>query len=109
MSNQSRASNDKPPTIQDITREIETKSKGGGYIYRGERKLHKEHPYNGKVSSNLWREYSIEEGPFDIELVQKEMLAAAKKHTGGPPPGLSVGCRSITEYSRRFHTGDDRF
>ena len=85
MSNQSSTSNDKPPTIQDIIHEIEQKSKGGGYIYRGERKLHKEHPYKGKVSSNLWREYGIEEGHFNIELVQKEMLAAVKKHTGDLP------------------------
>ena len=85
MSNQSDTSNDKPLTVQDIIHEIEQKSKGGGYIYRGERQLHKNPPYNGKVSSNLWREYGIEEGHFDIELVQKEMLAAAKKHTGDLP------------------------
>ena len=85
MANQSNTQNDKQITIQDIFHEIETKSKGGGYIYRGERKLRKEHPYNGKVSSNLWREYGIEEGLFDIELVQEEMLAAAKKHTGDLP------------------------
>ena len=85
MSNQSSTSNDKPRKVQDIIHEIEQKSTGGGYIYRGERKLHKEHPYNGKISSNLWREYGIEEGHFDIELVQKEMLAAAKKHTGDLP------------------------
>ena len=85
MSNQSSASNDKQLKIQDIIRKIQKKSKGGGYIYRGERELHKDPPHNGKVSSNLWREYGIEEGHFDIELVQKEMLAAAKKHTGDLP------------------------
>ena len=85
MSNQSSTSNDKQLTIQDIVHEIEQKSKGGGYIYRGERELHKDPPHNGKVSSNLWREYGIEEGHFNIELVQKEMLAAAKKHTGDLP------------------------
>lgn len=90
MSNQPNTSNDKPRTIQDIISEIERKSKGGGYIYRGERELHKEHPYNGKVSSNLWREYGIEEGTFEIELVQKEMLAAAKKHTGDLPQDFRV-------------------
>ena len=85
MSNQSSTSNDKQLTIQDLIREIEQKSKGVGYIYRGERQLHKDPPHNGKVSSNLWREYGIEEEHFDIELVQKEMLAAAKKHTGDLP------------------------
>ena len=69
MSNESSTSDDKPRTVEDTIREIETKSKDGGYIYRGEHKLYKEHPYNGKVSSNLWREYGIEEGHFDIELV----------------------------------------
>ena len=79
MSNQSNTSNDKPRTVQDIIREIEQKSKGGGYIYRGERKC------NPKVSSKLYRDFEIETGNFDIELVQKEMLAAAKKHTGDLP------------------------
>ena len=72
----------KPRTVQDIISEIEQKSKGGGYIYRGERKLHKEPPYNGKVSSNLWREYCIEEEYFDIEIVQRKMLNDARKHVG---------------------------
>ena len=43
--------------IKVIINTIESKTADGGYIYRGERKLHKEHPYYGKVSSNLWREY----------------------------------------------------
>jgi len=85
MSNQSSTSNDKQLTIQDIIHQIEQKSKGGGYIYRGERKLNEAPPYNGRVSSNLWREYGIEDEKFDIERVQKELLAAAKKHTGTSP------------------------
>ena len=104
MSNQSNASGEKPPTVQDIIREIEQKSEGGGYIYRGERKRYEGPPYYGKVSSNLWREYGIEEEHFDIELVQKELLAAAKKHTGDLPQdfrldvltSLNIG-RELTE------------
>ena len=104
MSNQSNASNEKPPTVQDILREIEQKSEGGGYIYRGERKRYEGPPYYGKVSSNLWREYGIEREHFDIELVQKELLAAAKKHTGDLPQdfrldvitSLNIG-RELTE------------
>lgn len=104
MSNQSNASGEKPQTVQDILREIEQKSEGGGYIYRGERKRYEGPPYYGKVSSNLWREYGIEEGPFNIELVQKELLAAAKKHTGDLPQdfrpdvitSLNIG-RELTE------------
>ena len=68
MSKQPNTSNDKPQTIQDIIREIEKKSKGGGYIYRGERKC------NPNVSSKLYRDFEIETGSFDIELVQQEML-----------------------------------
>ena len=79
MSNQSNISNDEPRTVQDIIRAIEAKSAGGGYIYRGERKRHT------KVSSNLYREYDIDEEHFDIEVVQAEMLNDAKKHIGDLP------------------------
>ena len=79
MSNQSNASYKKPQTVQDIIREIVQKSEEGGYIYRGERKQ------NPKVSSKLYRDFEIEDDQFDIEVVQKELLAAAKKHTGDLP------------------------
>ncbi len=61
--------------VKDIIHLIETKSAGGGYIYRGERRCY------CKVSSSLYRQYGIEREHSDIEVVQKEMLAAAKKHT----------------------------
>ena len=89
MSTQSKQ--EKPPlTIQDIISTIESKSSDGGYIYRGERKLHNEHPYCGKVSSNLWREYCIENEHFDIEVIQKELLSAAKKHIGQLPQDYRI-------------------
>ena len=97
MSNQSNTSNDKPQTVQDIINKIEQKSKGGGYIYRGERKCYEGHPYYGKVSSNLWREYGIEHGAFDIELVQKELLAAAKKHIGSLPQDFRLDGTAILD------------
>ncbi len=84
MSNRSSPSNDKPRTVQDIISEIEQKSKGGGYIYRGERKC------NPKVSSKLYRDFEIEAEHFNIELVQKEMLVAAKRHTGDLPQDFRV-------------------
>ena len=89
MSNQTDHEN-QSLTIQDIISTIESKSSDGGYIYRGERKLHKEHPYCGKVSSNLWREYGIDEEQFDIEVIQKELLNAAKKHIGQLPQDYRV-------------------
>ena len=103
MSNQSSTSNDKPRTVQDIISEIEKKSKGGDYIYRGERKC------NPKVSSKLYRDFEIEDEGFDIELVQKELLAAAKKHTGDLPQDFRLDVMAppnviveLTEKARDF-------
>ena len=103
MSNQSSTSNDKQLTIQDIIYEIEQKSAGGGYIYRGERKC------NSKVSSKLYRDFEIETEGFDIELIQKELLAAAKKHTGDLPQDFRLDSTvpptvmtELTEKARDF-------
>ena len=104
-----KTSNKKPRTVQDIIREIEQKSAGGGYIYRGERECYEGHPYYGTVSSNLWREYGIEDEQFDIELVQKELLTAAKKHTGDLPQDFRLDVMAppnviveLTEEARNF-------
>ena len=98
-----KTSNKKPQTVQDIIREIEQKSEGGGYIYRGERKC------NPKVTSKLYRDFEIEDEDFDIELVQKEMLAAAKKHTGDLPQDFRLDVMAppnliaeLTEKARDF-------
>ena len=64
---------------------IEEKSADGDYIYRGETKCHRKPPHCGKVSSSLWREYFSDVGPFNIEVVQKEMLSDAKRHMGNLP------------------------
>ena len=74
MKNESKPSNEK--TVQDILDELQRKSSGGGYIYRGENKCHP------SVSSSLYREFDINDDNFDIELVEKEMLSDAKKHIG---------------------------
>ena len=74
MKNESETSNEK--TVQDILDELQRKSSGGGYIYRGENKCHP------SVSSSLYREFDINDDNFDIELVEKEMLSDAKKHIG---------------------------
>ncbi len=66
--------------IKEKINEIEEKSGDGGYIYRGERQC------NEKVSSNLYRDFDVgDTEDFDIEVVQKEMLNGAKKHTGHLP------------------------
>ena len=67
--------------VKEKINEIEKKSGDGGYIFRGERQC------NDKVSSNLYRDFDVGDVQvFDIEVVQKEMLNGAKKHTGQLPP-----------------------
>ena len=80
-SNQSNTSNEKPCTVEDIIRIIQKKTAYGDYLFRGERQ------YNyDKVSSKLYRDFDdIDAKEFDIEVVQKEMLNGAKKHTGHLP------------------------
>ena len=95
MSNQT-----KHEKIKVIINTIESKTADGGYIYRGERKLHKEHPYYGKVSSNLWREYRMDDARFDIEVIQKELLNSAKKHIGQLPQDYRVDYTASRGVSR---------
>ena len=67
-------------TVFEKIQEIAAKSASGDYIYRGEPKCYP------KVSSTLYRDYDDTEARgFDIEVVQKEMLNGAKKHTGYLP------------------------
>ena len=73
--NQNDPSNENLRTVDDIIRLIETKSTGAGYIYRGEEKCY------CKVSSSLYRQYGMKIEHSDIEVIQKETLAAAEKHT----------------------------
>ena len=60
--------------------EIAAKSVDGDYIYRGEPKCYETPPYCGKISSSLWREYCLDEKLFDIEIIQEQMLDAAKSY-----------------------------
>ena len=81
--------NDKSDSQNELSRvlekiqEIVKKSAGGDYIYRGEPEQYKEEPYDGKVSSNLYREYlDVEAEHFDITVVQKEILDKARDYIG---------------------------
>lgn len=66
-------------TVEEIIRDIEKRAVAGDYIYRGEHECYE------KVSSSLYREYAdIEAEHFDIEVIEREMLAVARKHTGHP-------------------------
>ena len=64
--------------ILKIMSEIVELSADGDYIFRGESKCHP------KVSSSLYCQYpDVETEHFDIEVVQRDILQEAKKHTGG--------------------------
>ncbi len=80
-SNQSNTSNERPGTVEDIIQIIQKKTAEGDYLFRGERQYD-----NEKVSSKLYRDFDdLDTEGFDIEVVQKEMLNGAKKHTGHLP------------------------
>ena len=68
--------NDQLNSVLGKIQEIVKLSAEGDYLYRGEPEC-----YN-KVSSGLYRQYSdIEAENFDIEVVQNEILEAAKRYT----------------------------
>ena len=68
--------NDQLNSVLEKIQEIVKLSANGDYLYRGEPECYE------KVSSGLYREYSkIEAENFDIEVVQKEILDAAKRYT----------------------------
>ena len=86
-------------TIDDIIDDIKQKSADGDYIYRGERQPH------CKVSSALYRKYFNDEKPnvdfedfdfehFDMRIIQKAILNAAKKHIGEPPKHIEIETRN---------------
>ena len=74
-----------PSTVDEILRKIEEKANTGEYLYRGEPEHYKEHPYYGKVSSKLYRDFleredfDVEAEHFDMEVVQEAMLSAARR------------------------------
>ena len=82
MNTQSKFQNELNRILEKI-QEIVEKSADGDYIYRGEPEQYKEKPYDGKVSSNLYREYpEVEAEHFDITVVQKEILDKAREYLG---------------------------
>ena len=62
--------------VLEKVQEIAEKSADGDYIYRGEPEHYE------KVSSSLYREHpEIETEHFDIEIIQNEIIEAAKRYT----------------------------
>ena len=68
--------------IFEILQKIAAKSADGVFIYRGESEHFKEEPYDGKVSSSLWRKCrkENESEEFDVEAIQDQMLKIAKDY-----------------------------
>ncbi|MYK95967.1 FRG domain-containing protein, partial [Candidatus Poribacteria bacterium] len=75
-SNQPNISNDKPHTVEDIIRAIETKSADGNYIFRGEPECYQ------KISSNLFRELDAINAQYsNIQEIEAGIVAEAKSYT----------------------------
>lgn len=79
--NQTEPQNDYLSGLSKITRDIVKKSANGDYIYRGEPEHYEE--YSQQISSSLYRQRrtTFESGQFDIEEVQKKILAEARNYT----------------------------
>ena len=61
--------------------EIAKASATGNYIYRGEPAYYEKAPYNGRVTSGLYRQYiDIEAEHFDVAVVQADILRAAHEY-----------------------------
>ena len=68
--------------IEELLEEIRDKSWLTDCIYRGEPQLFEEQPYDGKVSSSLWRVYCKYDGEFNIETIQQRLIRQSKIHAG---------------------------
>ena len=76
MNRQDRTDNNQLGKALEVINNLDEKSVGGDYIYRGEPKHYE------KVSSSLYRKFQkIEAEGFDIEVVQKEILKEVLPYT----------------------------
>ena len=73
--------------IMGIINEIKEKSSDGSYIYRGEPECHTQSPFDGKVSSSLWRQFqcrstfaSYDRADFDYDTLQGAYLRDARQY-----------------------------
>ncbi|RKU31279.1 hypothetical protein C6497_01965 [Candidatus Poribacteria bacterium] len=75
----------KPRTVDGILKKLKEKADIGGYLYRGEPEHYMDHPFYGKVSSNLFRVFlcdkriDVDEERFNIEEVQNAVLNISKQ------------------------------
>ena len=76
--------------VREIILEIEDKSSGGDYIFRGEPECYP------KVSSTLYRQYEeILTNRSNVEDFQNEMLIAAKEHLPGTTSDFETSVRRL--------------
>ena len=76
--------------VREIILEIEDKSSGGDYIFRGEPECYR------KVSSTLYRQYEeILTDRSNVEGAQNEMLIAAKEHLPGTTSDFETPVRRL--------------
>ena len=54
--------------VRNIISDIEEKAADGNYIYRGEPECYAQSPFDGKVSSSLWRQLQCNDLPSMIGL-----------------------------------------
>ncbi len=83
--------------IKEKISEIEEQSSDGTYIYRGEPEHHEKQPYDGKVSSGLWRQFKkkTKDEEFDIdfvniEFVQMQILDVVENYVHGLSAGFEM-------------------
>ena len=68
--------------VRNIISDIEEKAADGNYIYRGEPGCYAQSPFNGKVSSSLWRQLQStftlhDRVNFDYDVIQESYLRDA--------------------------------
>ena len=75
--------------VRNIISDIEEKAADGNYIYRGEPGCYAQSPFNGKVSSSLWRQLLVNFYPvhsnrvnFDYDVIQESYLRDARRYGG---------------------------
>ena len=81
-SNQSDPQNDYLNRLSKITHDIVKESASGEYIYRGEPEHYKEQPYDGKVSSTLYRiaPAGYDSGQYNLIDLQEETVKEARDY-----------------------------
>lgn len=107
----------KPRTVDGILKKLKEKADSGEYLYRGERKHYRDFPYDGKISSNLYRiflsdqRFDVNDERFDIEEVQNAVLDVSKQFSRKPISELEHlseiqhfgGKTNLIDFTKDYH------